>query len=109
MLTLDANVWIAAFDPHDRFHDASRDFLAAGLEQGLSFTGPAFVLVEAACAVARRAQDARAGRTDLFLRSGDALYAAAAERTRAPLVSWDDELLRRAGAVTPATWLKEHS
>ncbi len=138
MLTLDANVWIAAFDPHDRFHDASRDFLAAAVEQGLSFTGPAFVLVEAACAVARRAQDARAGRTaydellanprlalepltaaflstaarlgtDLFLRSGDALYAAAAERTRAPLVSWDDELLRRAGAVTPATWLKEHS
>ncbi len=136
MLTLDANVWVAAFDPHDHFHDASTDFLSAALEQGLSFTGPAFVVVEAAGALARRAQDARAGRTaydellanprlalepltatllstaarlgtDLLLRSGDALYAAAAERTRAPLVSWDNELLRRAGAVTPATWLEE--
>ncbi len=138
MLTLDANVWVAAFDPHDHFHGASTDFLAAALEQGLSFTGPAFVLVEAACALARRGGDARAGRmahdellanprlvlepltgaflsaaarlgADLRLRSGDALYAAAAELTRAPLVSWDDELIRRAGAVTPATWLEEHS
>ncbi len=138
MLTVDANVWIAAFDPHNRFHDASRDFLTAALEQGMYLTGPASVLVETACALARRAQDARVGRraydellanprlalepltpaflstaarlgADLFLRSGDALYAAAAERTRAPLVSWDDELIRRAGAVTPATWLAERA
>lgn len=138
MLTLDANVWIAAFDPHNHFHGASTDFLAAALEQGLSFTGPAFVLVEVACALARRGGDARTGHAardellanprlvlepmtgaflsaaarlgaDLRLRSGDALYAAAAELTRAPLVSWDDELIRRAGGVTPATWLKEVS
>ncbi len=137
MLTIDANVWVSAFDPHNHFHGASRDFLAVALEQGLSFTGPAFVLVEVACAIARRGRDARAGRAardellanprlvlepltgaflsaaarlgaDLQLRSGDTLYAAAAELTRAPLVSWDDELIRRAGGVTPATWLEEH-
>ena len=137
MLTVDANVWVSAFDSHNQFHGASTGFLAAALEQGLSFTGPAFVLVEVACAIARRG-DARSGHAardellanprlvlepltgaflsaaarlgaDLRLGSGDALYAAAAELTRAPLVSWDDELIRRAGGVTPATWLKEHS
>ncbi len=136
MLTVDANVWVSAFDSRNHFHGATTGFLAAALEQGLSFTGPAFVLVEVACAIARRAGDARTGHAardellanprlvlepltgaflsaaarlgaDLRLRSGDALYAAAAELTRAPLVSWDDELIRRAGGVTPATWLKE--
>ncbi len=138
VLTVDANVWVSAFDSRNHFHGASTGFLVAALEQGLSFTGPAFVLVEVACALARRGGDAGTGRAardellanprlvlepltgaflsaaarlgaDLRLRSGDALYAAAAELTRAPLVSWDDELIRRAGAVTPATWLDEHS
>ncbi len=137
-LTVDANVWVSAFDSQNHFHGASTGFLVAALEQGLSFTGPAFVLVEVACALARRGGDARTGHAardellanprlvlepltgaflsaaarlgaDLRLGSGDALSAAAAELTRASLVSWDDELLRRADAVTPATWLKEQS
>jgi len=138
VLAVDANVWVSAFDPHNHFHGASAGFLAAALEQGLSFTGPAFVLVEVACALARRGGDTRTGHAardellanprlalepltsaflsaaarlgaDLRLGSGDALYAAAAELTRAPLVSWDDELIRRAGGATPATWLEENS
>lgn len=35
----------------------------------------------------------------------DALYAAAAAIYASELVSWDEDLLRRAGAVTPADWL----
>lgn len=134
MLTLDASVWVAALDPRDRFHEPSAAFLRAAVERGLAFAGPAFVVVETACAVARRAGDARAGRrvhdellanprltlepltsaflataarlgAELFLRGGDALYAAAAERTSAPLVSWDEEHIRRAGALTPQQWL----
>jgi len=134
MLTLDANVWVAAFDPHDRFHAQSTAFLFSVTQRRLGLNGPAFVIVEAACALARRAQTAAAGDTTRerlsahpllvlhpiddrlldtaarmgarqLLRGADALYAAAAAILDAQLVSWDDELIRRAGAVTPADWL----
>lgn len=134
MLTLDANIWIAAFDPHDRFHDQSVSFLTLVAQRRLVLHGPAFVVVEAACALARRAQSTTAGETALerlrahpllvlhpiddhlldiaarmgarqFLRGADALYAATAATVGAPLVSWDGELLRRAGAVTPTDWI----
>ena len=40
------------------------------------------------------------------LRAADALYAATAARSRdGALVSWDLELIERAGAVTPLMWL----
>jgi predicted nucleic acid-binding protein len=135
VLTIDSNVWVAAYDPHDRFHEASTAFLRAALDRGRSFTGPAFVAVEAACALARRTGDAAVGRraydelranpslalepltpeflaatvrlgTERGLRAADAMYAAAAERTGTTLVSWEDELVRRAQAVTPDTWLE---
>lgn len=41
----------------------------------------------------------------LLLRGADALYAATAVLYSADLVSWDNELVQRAGAVTPADWL----
>jgi len=95
---------------------------------------PSFVQVEVACALARRLRDARTGRalsvtalqslraevhgndqplieravtigTEAFLRAGDAIYAALADRLGAVLISWDDELIRRANAVTPDGWL----
>jgi predicted nucleic acid-binding protein len=44
----------------------------------------------------------------LLLRGGDALYAAAAKLLDAPLISWDDELVLRAGAFTPDSWLAEN-
>ena len=134
MLTLDANIWIAAYDPRDRFHEQSTAFLFSAIQRRLRLYGPAFVLVEAACALARRAQSSTAGDTALerlstnsllvlhplddyllataaqlgvrqLLRGAGALYAATAAIHGAQLVSWDDELVRRAGAVTPATWL----
>lgn len=33
MITVDANVWVAAYDPHDRFHRDSVAFLSAVLER----------------------------------------------------------------------------
>jgi predicted nucleic acid-binding protein len=138
MLTLDANIWIAAYDPRDRFHAPSTDFLFAATRQAQALNGPAFVLVEIGCALARRAQSATAGQVALerlrqhpllslqplddallaaairlgvyrLLRGADALYAATAELSSAQLVSWDEELIQRAGAITPTDWLAASS
>jgi predicted nucleic acid-binding protein len=134
VLTLDANVWIAAFDPEDRFHVPSTVFLSTVTSRHLTLNGPAFVLVESACALARRAGSATVGMTALnqlrahplltlqpldqallgaaaqlglqhLLRGADALYAATAQLSRSQLVSWDNELIQRAGAFTPPAWL----
>jgi predicted nucleic acid-binding protein len=134
MLTLDANIWIAAYDQQDRFHAPSTRFLFTVIRQGQALNGPAFVLVEAGCALARRAQRAAAGQAALkrlrihplltlhplndallasasrlgiqyLLRGADALYAATAELTSAQLISWDEEPVHRANAITPSDWL----
>ncbi len=138
MLTVDANVWVAAFDPGDAFHVASVAFLQAAIARGQRLAGPAFLPVEAGCAVARRAADVDLGRraseallanpvlalepmtaellhdavrigTAARLRAADALYAAVAERTATPLITWDKELVQRAGALTPATWMTQQA
>lgn len=137
MLTLDASIWVAAFDPQDRFHAVSAGFLRALAQHRLRIHGPAFVLVETACALARRARSAATGRAALerlrlhptlvlhpvnerllasaqdlglrqLLRGADALYAATAALLNAPLVSWDEELVDRASAVTPEQWMAGH-
>ena len=138
MLTLDANIWVAAFDPRDRFHARSAAFLRAVARRELNLHGPAFVTLEVACALARRAGDSAVGTVvderlrahpalalhplddqflkaardlgiQLLLRGGDALYAATAKLLKAQLITWDDELVQRAGAVTPDTWLAANS
>jgi predicted nucleic acid-binding protein len=137
MLTLDANIWIAVFDPRDPFHSQSMAFLAAAARDRLALFGPGFVVVETGCAVARRLQDAGAGTITMQrlrsnpsltllplnerllvlagelgvrykVRATDALYVAAAVLSGTPLVSWDSELVSRAGAITPADWLATH-
>jgi predicted nucleic acid-binding protein len=134
MLTVDANIWVAAFDPLDRFHHHSRDFLAAVTQQGIALAGPTFVLVEVACALVRRAQNPATGKVaferlrlhpllrlqplddallaraaelgvERLVRGADALYAATAQLHQGQLISWDDELIRCVGAITPADWL----
>ena len=48
--------------------------------------------------------------TTTGLRAADALYAATAARSGdGVLVSWDLELIERAGAVTPPAWLSTHA
>ena len=134
MLTLDANIWIAVYDSRDRFHHDSTIFLTAVARRRLALYGPAFVAVEAGCALARRAQDMQAGARAIqrlsayplltllplnerllataselgarcLIRGADALYVAAAELAGTQLVSWDSELVNRAGAITPLDWL----
>jgi predicted nucleic acid-binding protein len=134
MLTVDANIWIAAFDPSDRFHAQSTTFLRTVTRRRLALTAPAFVIVETACALARRTQSTAAGEevhqrlrshptlvllpiddqllthaarlgSRQLLRGADALYLAAATLRKSQIVSWDDELVHRAGAITPADWL----
>lgn len=134
MLVLDANLWVAAFDPADRFHDESVAVLRLAAEQGLPLAGPAYVVLESICALARRVGDptiARAASEKMAehpalhleplsgallavaeelgverrLRAADALYAATAARLGGPLLSWDAELIARGGALSPRDWL----
>lgn len=134
MLTLDANIWIAVYDPADSLHDESALFLRSVAKLELSLYGPAFVIIEAGCALAHRTRDRRAGsnamqRLQLYpfltllplndrllltagelgvrftVRGADALYVATAALSDAPLITWDIELVRRAGALTPTDWL----
>ena len=134
MLVLDANLWVAAFDPADPFHGDSVALFRAAGERGLPLAGPAYVVLESVCALARRLGDSRSARaagekmaahpalhleplTDALLaeaellgverhlRGADALYAATAARLGWPLLSWEAELITRGGALSPRDWL----
>jgi predicted nucleic acid-binding protein len=136
VLVLDANLWIAAFDPADRFHRESVEVFRAAAKRGEALAGPAYLPLEAVCALARRLGDGRKARAaaarladhpalhlepltesllaeaaalgvERRLRAADALYAATAERLGCPLLSWDTELVDRAGAAPPRQWLAE--
>jgi predicted nucleic acid-binding protein len=138
MLTVDSNVWIAAGDPTDRFHAASREFLTAAVDDQRTFILPAFAWVEIACALARRLRNAQLGvraanavlalprvqsvPTDesmllhalevgprLMVRGADALFASVAVQHKSILISWDKELVQRAGALTPLEWLQRYT
>jgi predicted nucleic acid-binding protein len=134
VLTVDASVWVAALDGSDPFHRDSVRFLEAARDRRLLLHGPAIVLVETACAVARRRDDPEAALAAaatlrgisalrllahdsqlesgalalgarLRLRGADSYYVAVAARTGTPLITWDGELVDRAGGLTPARWL----
>jgi len=136
--TVDANVWVSAFDTTDRFHAESAAFLRVLAVRGVIAHAPTILSLEIACALARRYADPALGlqaaaridenrmlKTETMgnallaealrlgtryrLRAADALYAAtAALRTEGVLVSWDNDLIDRAGAGTPTTWLAAH-
>ena len=134
MLALDANLWVAAFDPSDAFHDDSVAVFAEAARLGLPLAGPSFLVLESVCALARRVSDpsfARAAGAQMAdhpalhleplseellaeaawlgverrLRGADALYLATATRLSCPLLSWDEELIDRGGAQSPRDWL----
>jgi predicted nucleic acid-binding protein len=125
---------MATFDPTDAFHQPSIRFFETLAAQQRYIDGPAFVAVEVGCALARRLQSMVMGAqaaTEILahprirlhaldeqlladalglgmrvrLRGADALYAATAQATGTTLVSWDNELIQRAGAITPTDWL----
>lgn len=134
LLVVDASVWVSAADPTDRFSTQSREFLTALALARAHIRLPAHAYVEVACALARRLGDADRGQrlaarilrwsavetvsmdasfwkeavrrgTDLLLRAGDAPYVVVADGVKGELVSWDNELIQRADAVTPDRWL----
>ena len=138
MRALDANVWVAAFDPADRFHDDSVAVFGATAERGIPLAGPSYVVLESVCALARRLDDAGRARAagdlmekhlslhfepltedllagaerlgvDRRLRSADSLYAATAARLGCPLLSWDSEVDHSLGALSPRDWLATSS
>jgi predicted nucleic acid-binding protein len=138
VLTVDASVWVAALDLGDPSHAASRRFLEAMRVRREPLVGPAILLVETACALARRMDDAEkalaavetlrnlpplrlfqheAELNDeaadigarLRLCGADSFYAAVARREDAPLITWDRELAERAEGQTPAQWLAANS
>jgi len=135
-LVVDAGVLVSAADASDAFSAASRAFLDRVAARSVSVDLPAHARLELSCALARRVRRRDVARrladgvmrafrvtehaldaalieeavqqgTKHFLRAGDALYAALAERLDATLVTWDAELLERAGGVSPQQWEPE--
>ncbi|MFN3982953.1 MAG: type II toxin-antitoxin system VapC family toxin [Caldilinea sp.] len=134
MLTIDASVWVSAADRTDALSLPSRQFLTSALRRQLPIYLPSFAWLEIACALTRRRQDAVRGQqlanmvltspsimlvecdgallaqaqrsgAQAYLRAADALYVATATLHATALISWDQELIRRAGAITPVDWL----
>jgi predicted nucleic acid-binding protein len=124
---VDANIWLAASDPHEPFHTDSAAFLRAAITQSVEFIEPNLALVEVAASTARRTQDAAVGHeaanrlkrapgvqffdldivraesasdfaSRLFLRGADATYAALAHEHQCGLVTLDEELRARASS-----------
>ena len=57
MYTVDASVWVNAFDQRESGHTASRQFLDLARQQSLQIIAPTLVLVEVAGAISRTRQD----------------------------------------------------
>jgi len=124
VIVVDASVWVSVAIPEDAFRTVSRAWLAASVATGEAFAGPSIVLAEVAGAVARRsgeagkadiavqslgatprmtihavdealAREAARLAADLGLRGADAVYVATAVRLGCPLVTWDDEMIRK--------------
>ena len=137
-LVIDASVWVSAADATDALSEVSRTFLAGVVARQLPIALPELARIEIACALARRLRDAEQGRsltermlgsplvrtyslnrarlreavhvgTSSFLRSGDALYAALADGLEGEVVTWERELVERAGALTPHDWIDARS
>jgi predicted nucleic acid-binding protein len=62
MPTIDANVWVSAFDAKDHFHDESVGFLRTLVGSETIVHAPAIISLEVACALARRYADPAVGR-----------------------------------------------
>jgi predicted nucleic acid-binding protein len=134
MLVVDASVFIASLLADERVSRESDAFLERAVAAGAALVAPALLLVEVTCALSRRTGDVSWSGvtarglvelpqlsleplTDTLLLAAaqrgaesrlgavDALYLAVAEEHGVPLISWDRELIARAGAITPTDWL----
>ena len=126
--TVDASVFVNAFNPHEAGHAASLEFLAAVHRQAIPVIIPSLAAVEIASAIARAADDTEGALAYLSavlglpclsviqltgplsrqaatlaathrLRGADAIYVAVARRYGTTLVSRDREQRARGAAV----------
>ena len=128
MVVLDASVWVASLLTDEPMHAASDRWLHDWMSLGRRLTVPRLFVVEVGSAVARRRKSAPEGNlavvrvqseplleirehdrqswvnaaqyaTHLQIRAADAVYVALAAHSGFPLVTWDQELLLRAGTT----------
>ena len=133
-VVVDASVWVSSVHRDSPHREESAACLLRLRELEWEVVVPAIARVEIACGLARRWRNsARARRvsesllwtagateqpvnrgsierafllgTERFLGCGDSIYAAEAVSSGIPLISWDAELIQRAGAMSPTTWL----
>jgi len=128
--TVDASVFVNAFNPHEAGHAVSLQILTTIQERGDPVIVPTLLLVEVAAAVARASDDSAGAiqyaiataalphltlitltpamarhaaelAADHRLRGADAVYLAVARRYGTTLVSRDDEQRARGAGVAP--------
>jgi len=131
LLTLDANVFVAAEIRSEPDHESARRVIAIAVEQGLRLHLPWLAVVEASVAIGRRLGDAdpavrlaaeladMPGATfhpldrtlallaatmgaECRLRGADAVYAAVARKHRTCMITCDEELRSRTAGVIEA-------
>ena len=127
-VVVDASIWVARLVAGDVFHEGCREWLEKQRSEGVTMLSPAFLLVEVAGAISRRASDPTLAKqavsllqqlpgvrlvalnrdlvgtgarlaADLGLRGADALYVAVAKRLQAPLATLDQEQKQRAASL----------
>lgn len=133
--TVDASLWVVALQPTEPLHkDAPRYFRAISTAN-IAVIVPNIALLETACAVARRTQNAHLGieasrfihalhphivhvtmdlaeeatvlGCEAFLRAADAVYLAVALRTASRLVTADREMAQRGAPFVDTIFLPQ--
>jgi predicted nucleic acid-binding protein len=128
--TVDASVFLNAFNPHEPGHEISHSFLAKLRERAVPIVAPTLLLPEVAAAISRGrgdtdlarefaaalirlphlvlfpldvalARESAAVAAQHRLRGSDAVYAAVALRFGSTLVTLDEEQRRRMAGVLP--------
>ena len=141
MIVADASLWVAAFLARDAHHEQSARLLRRMVTDDIPVSSPTLALVEVAGALARRtgsqalaesairylqrqswlmlsplsvAFSEAAARVAITcsLRGADAVYVALARQESAPLITLDEEMLKRSApailAMTPGDWLRQN-
>ena len=127
-MVVDASVWVSALVGRDTHHGVSRRWLQQRLEATEPLIAPTLLLPEVAGAVARRTGAAEDGleaaaeiqtmsavrlvsldaaicgeaarlAATLKLRGADAVYVAVARALNLAVVTWDQEIILRAGGI----------
>ena len=141
MIVADASFWVAAFLAQDAHHEQSARLLRRMVTDDVRVSSPTLALVEVAGALARRTSSETLAESAIrflqrqswltwsplsaafseaaarvainsLLRGADAVYVALARQESAPLITLDDEMLKRSApailAMTPREWLRQN-